>query len=99
MPAWLCLGFLEILFGRQLINAGHQLLGLARNDAPADALARLGVEAHKDDLSDTGSLAAGARASDGVIHTALNHDLRKHSRRSCMKRAGCLEGGEVVALL
>jgi len=45
-----------------LINGGHQVLGLARNDAAADALARLGVEAHRGDLSDTASLAAGCES-------------------------------------
>jgi len=45
-----------------------------RNNA-AGSLARLGVEAHRGDLKDTESLAAGARACEGVIHTAFIHDF------------------------
>jgi nucleoside-diphosphate-sugar epimerase len=68
-------GFIGSAIVQELINAGHQVLGLARNDAAA--LARLGVEAHRGDLSDPESLAAGARACDGAIHTAFNHDFSK----------------------
>jgi uncharacterized protein YbjT (DUF2867 family) len=64
-------GFIGSAIVQELIDAGHQVLGLARNDA--DALARLGVEAHRGELSDTESLAAGARACEGVIHTAFIH--------------------------
>ena len=68
-------GFIGSAVVQELRGAGHQVLGLARNDAGADALARLDVEAHRGDLSDVESLAAGARACDGVIHTAFIHDF------------------------
>jgi nucleoside-diphosphate-sugar epimerase len=68
-------GFIGTAIVRELLTAGHQVLGLARSDASADALMRSGIEAHRGDLSDTGSLVAGARACDGVIHTAYNHDF------------------------
>jgi len=67
-------GFIGSAIVDELLTAGHQVLGLARSDAAADTLAGLGVEAHRGELSDTESLAAGARACDGVIHTAYNHD-------------------------
>ena len=67
-------GFIGSALVRDLLAAGHKVLGLARNDAAADTLARLGVEAHRGALSDTDSLAAGARACDGVIHMAFIHD-------------------------
>ncbi|HEY0932672.1 MAG TPA: NAD-dependent epimerase/dehydratase family protein, partial [Trebonia sp.] len=55
----------------ELIRAGHQVLGLARSDAAADAVTRLGAEVRRGDLNDTGVLRAGALGSDGVIHLAF----------------------------
>jgi len=75
-------GFIGSAIINELLAAGHQVLGLARNDAAGDALARLGVEAHRGDLLDTQSLAAGARACDGVIHTAFIHDF-SNFKASC----------------
>lgn len=64
-------GFIGSAVVRDLLGAGHQVLGMARGDDGAAALARLGVQAHRGELSDADSLAAGARACDGVIHTAF----------------------------
>jgi nucleoside-diphosphate-sugar epimerase len=55
----------------ELIGAGHQVLGLARSDAAAEAVAGLGAEVLRGDLTDTGALRAGALGSDGVIHLAF----------------------------
>jgi nucleoside-diphosphate-sugar epimerase len=54
-----------------LIRAGHQVLGLARSDASAEAVAGLGAEVLRGDLNDTGALRAGTLDSDGVIHLAF----------------------------
>jgi nucleoside-diphosphate-sugar epimerase len=67
-------GFIGSAIVDELQTAGHKVIGLARSDAAAHTLARLGVEAHRGELSDSDSLAAGARACEGVIHTAYNHD-------------------------
>ena len=55
----------------ELISAGHQVLGLARSDAAAQAIAGLGAEVLRGDLNDTGVLRTGARDSDSVIHLAF----------------------------
>src|ERR1700761_387627 len=55
----------------ELIGAGHQVLGLARSDAAATAVAALGAEVLRGDLTDPGVLRAGALDSDGVIHLAF----------------------------
>jgi nucleoside-diphosphate-sugar epimerase len=55
----------------ELISAGHQVLGLARSDASAAAVAGLGAEVLRGDLNDTDVLRAGAIGSDGVIHLAF----------------------------
>ena len=55
----------------ELIGAGHSVLGLARSDASAQAVATMGAEVLRGDLTDTRVLSAGARDSDGVIHLAF----------------------------
>jgi nucleoside-diphosphate-sugar epimerase len=91
-------GFIGEAIVRELLPAGHHVLGLARNDVAAHSLARLGVEAHRGDLTDPASLAAAARACDGVIHTAFIHDFSAYAaaaetdRRAVAAMTGALEG-------
>lgn len=75
-------GFIGTAVVRELLGSGHSVLGLARSDSNAQALLDAGAEVHRGDLNDPDSLRDGAADSDGVIHTAFNHDFTKY-RESC----------------
>lgn len=59
----------------ELIGAGHQVVGLARSDASADALAEAGAEVRRGTLDDLDTLRSAAADADGVIHLAFKHDI------------------------
>ena len=90
-------GFIGSAVVPELIDAGHNVVGLARTDASAEALAAAGAEVHRGDLDDLDSLRAGAAAADGVIHLAFIHDFDDYAGAAETDRRAIETIGETLA--
>jgi nucleoside-diphosphate-sugar epimerase len=61
----------------ELLNNGHQVVGLARSDSSAEAVAALGAEVRRGELDDLDGLKRAASEADGVIHLAFKHETMR----------------------
>jgi nucleoside-diphosphate-sugar epimerase len=90
-------GFVGSAVVQELRQAGHQVLGLARSDASAQALTAAGAEVLRGDLTDLDSLKRGAAATDGVIHLAYNHDFSQYEAAAGTDSSAITMMGSVLA--
>ncbi len=59
----------------ELLEGGHDVVGLARSDASAQRLEAAGAMVLRGDIDDPDGLAKAAADSDGVIHLAFQHEV------------------------
>jgi len=90
-------GFIGSALVPELLKAGHRVLGMARSEKGAEALAKAGADVHYGSLEDIESLKAGAAQADAVIHLAFNNDFSRFQANCEEDRRAIAAMGEVLA--
>jgi nucleoside-diphosphate-sugar epimerase len=85
-------GFIGSAIIPELLDAGHQVIGLTRSDEGAERLSAAGIEVHRGTLEEPESLRGGAAKADAVIHTAFDHNFSNFV-------ANCEKDSRVIAAL
>jgi len=91
-------GFIGSAIVKELLQAGHEPIGMVRSEEGAKSLRSVGADVHFGNLYDVESICNGAAAADAVIHTAFNHDDFTVFKDSCENDRRIIEAlGEVYA--
>jgi nucleoside-diphosphate-sugar epimerase len=89
-------GFIGTATTKELIANGHRVFGLARSDANAKALEKMGAEVHRGSLEDLDSLRKGAKETDGTVHLAFVHDFSKFEENGRIDKHAIEAMGDVL---
>lgn len=89
-------GFIGSAVVKELIDAGHQVIGLARTETSAKAIRDAGAEVLMGSLEDLDVLKQGTLQADGVIHTAFIHDFTQYAKANDTDKTAINAMGEVL---
>lgn len=90
-------GFIGTAVTKELVEHGHEVVGMARSDEGAELVRKAGGSVHRGTLEDLASIKSGADTADGVIHAAFNHDFSKFADNCEADRRAIEALGEVLA--
>ncbi|MFC7703399.1 SDR family oxidoreductase [Plastorhodobacter daqingensis] len=90
-------GFIGSAIVPNLLDDGHEVLGLARSEPSAELLRQAGCDVLKGDLRDLESLRRGSQQADAVIHTAFDHDFSRMADNCEMDRVAIEAMGSALA--
>lgn len=90
-------GFVGSAIVKDLLQAGHSVLGLVRSDAGAESVANAGAEVYRGDINDLQAIQKATEACDAVIHTAFNHDFSRFKQNCEDDRIVITALGEALA--
>lgn len=80
-------GFIGSAVVQALIEAKHEVIGLARNEESAAKIRSAGADVLMGSLEDLNSLREGALRADGIIHTAFIHDFTQYAKANDVEKA------------
>jgi len=89
-------GWVGATVAAELLAAGHQVSGLARNADKAQALLAAGGQVVHGTLDDHDVLFAAAEKADAVIHTAFNHDFSRFAQNCAQDQRAIEVLGEAL---
>ncbi|MFT3704982.1 MAG: SDR family oxidoreductase [Agriterribacter sp.] len=89
-------GFIGSAVVKDLLASGHEVIGLARSEESAKAIAAAGAQVLTGSLDDIDSLKQGALQADGVIHTAFIHDFNQYAKAAGADKAAIEAMGEIL---
>ncbi|MCL4641770.1 MAG: SDR family oxidoreductase, partial [Olivibacter sp.] len=90
-------GFIGSAVVKELIRAGHQVIGLARSEASAKIIRDAGASVLLGTLEDLEILKQGASQADGIIHTAFIHDFTQYQKAGEVDKTAIQTMGNVLA--